>query len=95
MQPCKLAHSEAGSGLSETQTAPEHDALVGLDPAVQLERLVRQRTGGAIDRLRIEIVGGEIRLSGSCRTFYAKQLAQQALLHARPGQAVKNLIEVA
>lgn len=95
MHSWKASHTTTAPGLSDPPGVPEVDPLAGLDPALLVERLVRRRTGGAVDRLRIEIADGEIQLTGRCRTFYAKQLAQQAVLEARPGQVVRNLIEVA
>jgi hypothetical protein len=60
----------------------------------RIERIVRCRTGGRIRDLRVELQDGDVVLSGSASTYYAKQLATHAaldeLLHGR----LMNSIEV-
>lgn len=62
--------------------------------AEQIERLVRQRTAGLVRDLKIEVLPGEILLTGRASTYYAKQLATHAALDACEHLALTNDIEV-
>ena len=59
-----------------------------------LEGVVRSRTNGMIRNLRVEIVNGEIIISGRAKTYYAKQLATHATLDAVKSVTLINDIEV-
>ncbi len=88
------AVSPPGGSPPPTSARVEPDSIDG-DPAMSLERLVRQQTGDAIHHLLVELgADGEVELRGWCRTYYIKQLAQQAILRAAPGTAICNGIEV-
>jgi hypothetical protein len=66
------------------------------DPTLynQLEGRVRQRTGGRVRDLRVEVRGGRVLLRGRSATYYAKQLAQHGVLDVMPGVGLDNAIAV-
>jgi len=74
---------EVDALLSSRQTLSEH-----------IERLVRQRTSGLIRDLKIDVLPGEILLTGRAATYYAKQLATHAALDACEHLTLTNDIEV-
>jgi hypothetical protein len=74
----------------EVQTLP--DALQ--TRAIQVERLVREKTTGLIRDLRVTVNPAEIILSGRAATYYAKQLATHAALEACDDLTLTNDIEV-
>jgi len=47
----------------------------------QITRLVQSHTGGRIDGLCVDVVNGEVVISGRTTTYYMKQLATHAALH--------------
>lgn len=47
-----------------------------------VERVIRNRTGGQIRELRVDVFNGEVKLSGRTTTYYTKQLATHAALDA-------------
>ena len=56
-----------------------------LNLARSVERNIRNRTGGRVRRLRVEVAEGGIVVRGSAATYHVKQLALQAVLDtARP-----------
>ena len=59
-----------------------------------IEQTVRDRTGGQIHRLRIEIGPDGARMHGRCSTFYCKQLAQHAAMRLLGPLHLSNEIEV-
>jgi hypothetical protein len=62
--------------------------------AERVEWLVRQRTGGLIRNLRVEVLPGEVLLTGRAATYYAKQLATHAAFDACDHLTLTNDIEV-
>ena len=66
-------------------------ALLDLD---QLEAHVQCRVGGQVRHLRLEWCEGGIVLRGHSQTYYAKQLAQQAVMTASDLPIKANEIEV-
>ena len=58
-----------------------------------LER-IRRQTGCKIRQPSVEVQPGVIRISGSCWTFYTKQLAQHAVMAMTEGETIANEIEV-
>ncbi len=46
----------------------------------QITRLVQSRTGGRIRGLVVEVVGGDVVISGRTASYYVKQLATHAAL---------------
>jgi hypothetical protein len=63
----------------------------------EIERLAAQ-TGeilrGRVTGLRIEVRGGGVVLRGTAQSFYAKQLAQHAVMSGTDLPIVRNEIEV-
>ena len=47
-----------------------------------VERVIRNRTGGQVRDLRVDVFDGEVVLSGRTSTYYTKQLATHAALDA-------------
>ncbi len=47
-----------------------------------VERVIRNRTGGQIRELRVDVFNGEVVLNGQTSTYYTKQLATHAALDA-------------
>jgi osmotically-inducible protein OsmY len=47
-----------------------------------VERVIRNRTGGQIRELRVDVFNGEVVLTGQTSTYYTKQLATHAALDA-------------
>ena len=47
-----------------------------------VERVIRNRTGGQIRELHVDVFNGEVVLSGQTSTYYTKQLATHAALDA-------------
>ncbi len=47
-----------------------------------VERVIRNRTGGQIRELRVDVFNGEVILNGMTSTYYTKQLATHAAMDA-------------
>lgn len=60
----------------------------------RLERLIRERTGGLIRGLRVEVLPGQVIVSGRTNTYYLKQLATHAALEGTENLELTNSIEV-
>jgi hypothetical protein len=60
----------------------------------QLEAHVRCRLGGRVCNLRLHLEGAALVLRGHARTYYAKQLAQHAVMEATDLPIRANQIEV-
>jgi hypothetical protein len=60
----------------------------------RLEALVNDRVWGQVEDLRVEAQDAGVVLRGRCRTYYAKQLAQEAVLRSSPFPLLVNQIEV-
>ena len=59
-----------------------------------IENRIRQQLSGRLRDFRLEIVGAGIVLHGRARTYYAKQLAQHAVMAATARLILHNDIEV-
>jgi hypothetical protein len=59
-----------------------------------LEAQLQARLGGQVRGLRLELQEGRVVLHGQCRTYYAKQLAQHAVMDATALPIAANAIEV-
>ncbi|WP_406700202.1 phospholipid-binding protein [Singulisphaera sp. Ch08] len=60
-----------------------------------IERQIEHRAGGRIYDLRVNCTGDRVVLQGRCRTYHAKQLAQEAALDLAESPArVENQIVV-
>jgi hypothetical protein len=62
--------------------------------AASIERAVQNETGRGIADLTVEVGPQGVRLTGHCDTYYAKQLAQHAVMRLRAGERLVNCIEV-
>lgn len=63
--------------------------------ADSIERNIRNRTGGRVRRLRIEVADGRIVVRGSAASYHVKQLALQAVLDtAKPAGAWPVRLEI-
>jgi len=47
-----------------------------------IERFVQSRTSSNIQSLQVEIVGGDVVITGYANTYYVKQLASHAVMSA-------------
>jgi hypothetical protein len=60
----------------------------------QLETRVQSRLHGRVREFRVVARGGGVILTGYARTYYAKQLAQHAVMEATTLPIVANAIDV-
>ncbi|MCI0333475.1 MAG: hypothetical protein L0228_09655 [Planctomycetes bacterium] len=65
-----------------------------LDEIVRLECHVRRRLCGRLREFRVQIQGAGLILVGCVATYYAKQLAQHAVMEASSLPILANDIEV-
>jgi hypothetical protein len=65
-----------------------------VDGNAELESLVRHRVSGRVLDLRVLLQDDGVVLRGHTHTYYAKQLAQHAVMKATDRPIVANLIEV-
>jgi len=65
------------------------------DKAISIENRVRAHLKGRIEGLQVRETGEGIVLRGYARTFYAKQLAQHAVMCETDMRIAANEIEVA
>jgi hypothetical protein len=66
----------------------------GLPELEQLETQVQSRLHGRVRHFRLTVRGGGLVLAGHARTYYAKQLAQHAVLEATALPILANEIDV-
>lgn len=59
-----------------------------------VEKRIGSRLGASLRHLKVISLPGELVLSGSCASWYAKQLAAEAALETCPGVLVWNELEV-
>jgi len=69
-------------------------SLTGQQLAVTIERVVRERIGGKIQGLKVEVRRDGVYLQGVCPTFYVKQLAQHSAMRVAGQIAITNQIKV-
>ncbi len=62
--------------------------------AGELEARVRRRLGGQVRDFRLDVAEKGLILRGHARTYYAKQLAQQAVMEATRLPILANEIDV-
>jgi hypothetical protein len=60
----------------------------------QLQSRVRSRSNGRVRDFSLLVRGGGLVLQGHAPTYYAKQLAQHAIMEATPLPILANEIEV-
>ena len=83
------------SQLFETEAATPPPAIVDTQTwGGRIRRAVRRETRGGVNQLKVEIDARAIHLRGKCRSFYCKQLAQQAAMRLCGETPVDNQIEV-
>jgi hypothetical protein len=68
--------------------------LATANGATELEALVQCRLGGQVRDFRLLVVARGLILRGRARTYYAKQLAQHAVMEATHLPILANEIEV-
>ena len=66
----------------------------GVDEIDRLVEEMRQMLRGRLIGLRIELWGGGVVIRGTARSFYAKQLAQHAVMRGTNLPILRNEIEV-
>ena len=71
--------------------APYRDARL---LASRIERAIQQETGRGVRNLHVEVGLESVVLSGFCRTYYCKQLAQHAAMSVSDTSQLTNRIEV-
>lgn len=74
--------------FEQTTTACETGELT------EIAAHVKERTAGRVRQVRLVLRGGGVVLHGRCRTYYAKQLAQHALMKVTSLPILANEIEV-
>ncbi len=62
--------------------------------AAKIEQVVWHATAAGVKSLAVELCDGEVILTGRCRTYYTKQIAQHAAMGAADGWSVVNRIVV-
>jgi osmotically-inducible protein OsmY len=62
--------------------------------AARIARVVKRRTAGSVQNLRVEVRRDGVYLDGQCASFYTKQLAQQAAMDLADEKQLTNRIEV-
>jgi len=79
----------------EGQTTETSIDLTTANGATELEARIQCRLGGQIREFRLAIVDKGLILRGYAHTYYAKQLAQHAVMEATGLPILANEIEVA
>ncbi len=64
------------------------------EAVAELESQIQCQLGGRIRDFRLIVVDGGLMLRGRCSTYYAKQLAQHAVMEASSLPILANEIEV-
>jgi hypothetical protein len=77
------------------QTTETSIDLTTANGATELEARIQCRLGGQIREFRLAIVDKGLILRGYAHTYYAKQLAQHAVMEATGLPILANEIEVA
>jgi len=60
-----------------------------------IKRLIRRETNLGVQEMCVTLENGKVVLTGHCRTFYTKQLAQQAAMKVIGTDELVNEIRVA
>lgn len=80
--------------VMKTREAVNGLDLGSRDGIVELESLVKDHVGGRLRNFCLLVVDGGLILRGRTGTYYAKQLAQQAVMRATNRPILANEIEV-
>jgi osmotically-inducible protein OsmY len=78
----------------ENQADEKNIDVTTVNGATELEAQVQCRLSGQIHDFRLVVAGGGLVLRGHTHTYYAKQLAQHAVMEATGLPIVANEIEV-
>ncbi len=100
-----MAGFEFGTGILEPfvgrrQVVGRRQAAIGNSTfeaerlAAKIEQVVWHATAAAVKDLRVEVENGEVILTGRCRTYYTKQIAQHAAMAEADAWSVVNQIHV-
>jgi hypothetical protein len=71
-----------------------HFDVTSTDGVAGLEAYVQRRLGGQVRDFRLEVAHQGLVLKGRARTYYAKQLAQHAVMNVARLRVWANEIEV-
>jgi hypothetical protein len=74
--------------------SPQRIEAEAPDQPSEVENRVRRRLSGRVLGFRVVFQDDGVVLRGASRTYYAKQLAQHAVMDATDRPIVANLIEV-
>lgn len=64
------------------------------DVVTRIERVIQCRAGSGIYHLRVELVGTHVVISGTAKSYHAKQLATHAAMDEVTGVTFENTIDV-
>lgn len=78
--------------LETTLDLPE--PVVEVPVAERVEQEVRNRTNGRVRGLRVQVLDGQVIITGRTSTYYAKQLVTHAALGAADQLSIMNEVEV-
>jgi osmotically-inducible protein OsmY len=78
----------------EAQTSEKKINLAAADGATEVEARIVCRLGGQVRHFRLVVSNKGVILRGQAHTYYAKQLAQHAVMEATGLLIVANEIEV-
>ncbi len=92
-----LMESAPKAGLSQRPHARFDSSFDGdmEEFITKIKRLIRRETNLGVQEMRVTLENGKVILSGYCRTFYTKQLAQQAAMKVIGTDELVNEIHVA
>jgi osmotically-inducible protein OsmY len=76
------------------QTAIDESQFEAECLTARIEQAVWHATAAAVKNLRVQLHDEQVILTGRCRTYYTKQIAQHAAMEAAAGWEVFNQIVV-
>jgi hypothetical protein len=82
-----------GATMNDWGVEPSFDLNTG-NGVAKLEAHIQCRLGGRIREFRLDVTDEGVVLQGHTNTYYAKQLAQHAVMEATPRPILANEIEV-
>jgi hypothetical protein len=77
-----------------TQVIRPNSGLTSTDGAIKLETQIKCRLRGYVCEFRLVVLPGGLILRGRAHSYYAKQLAQHAVMEATDRPILANEIEV-
>lgn len=78
----------------EIDDPPQRISPRGDELAKLIESRIRERLGGRVRELKVEVDDSWVILHGRCATYYSKQLAQHAALGVLEDEQLDNQITV-